>query len=58
MKFLIRKYYSGYCTHEIEAKNEDIAYELARKLPIKQSEILETLEEWDDCDEIEIVQSN
>ena len=34
MKFIVRKYYSGYCTYEIEAENEDEAYSLAKDIPI------------------------
>ena len=54
MKFIVRKYYSGYCTYEVEAKDEDTAYELAGNLPINESELLLTLEEWEECDEVEI----
>ena len=29
MKFLVRRFYSGYCTYEVEAENEDAAYNTA-----------------------------
>lgn len=58
MKFLVKRYYSGYCTHEIEAKTEEKAYEQSKELPINQDEIIETLEEWNECDEVDIADSN
>ncbi|MBE0426230.1 MAG: hypothetical protein IBX72_06250 [Nitrospirae bacterium] len=54
MKFIVRRYFSGYCSCEIEAENEDEAYEKAVNLPIDQGEILSTLEEWTDSDEVEL----
>ena len=51
-KFLVRRFYSGYCEHEIEAENEDKAYEKSRGLPIKTDEIIETLEAWAEADEV------
>jgi hypothetical protein len=53
MKFIVRRYYSGYCSYEIEAENEDEAYEKAINLPIDESEVLSTLEEWRECDQVE-----
>lgn len=53
MKFIVRRYFSGYCTNEIEAPDKETAYEKATNLPVKQDEILSTLEEWKDCDEVE-----
>ncbi len=40
MKFNVRKYYSGYCSYEVEAKNENQAYVATKKLPINYEEIL------------------
>lgn len=34
MRFIIRRYFSGYCSYEIDAVNENIAYEKAIELPI------------------------
>ena len=53
MKFLIRRYFSGFCTYEINADDEDLAYEKAKNLPIDEAEILSNLEGWEDCDEVE-----
>ena len=51
MKFIVRKFYSGYCTYEVQADNEDEAYEKTKELKIDEREIIETLEEWKECDE-------
>lgn len=53
MKFFIRRYFSGYCTYEINADDERLAYEKAKYLPIDEAEILSNLEGWEDCDEVE-----
>ncbi len=55
MKFIVRKYYSGYCTYEIEAENEDEAHSLAKDIPINEIELLSTLVDWEECDEVDIV---
>ena len=54
MKFIVRRYFSGYCTYEIDAPTEDAAREKAINMPIDGDEILLTLEDWKDCDEIEL----
>lgn len=53
MKYVITKYYSGYCTHEVEAGSEAEAWEKVNKLPINYDEVASTLEPWKDADEIE-----
>ena len=53
MKFTVTRYYSGFCTDTIEAENEYDAVEKARKLPIDENEILSTLEDWKDADQVE-----
>lgn len=53
MKFIVKRYYSGYCTHEIEAENSDEAYEIAKNLPFNETELLATMEKWAECDEVE-----
>ena len=58
MRFLIRKYYSGYCSYEIEANDENQAYEMVGKFPINYDEILEMLQDWEECNEIEPVGNN
>ena len=58
MKFVVRKYYSGYCSYEIEANDDDQAYEMAKEMPINYDEVLETLEDWEECNEIETIPNN
>ena len=58
MKFLVRRYYSGFCTYEVEAEDEDAAYNIARHLPIDEDEILSTLEDWRHADEVEVIEDN
>ena len=58
MKFFVRRYYSGFCTHEVEAADEDAAYEIARDLPIDEDEILSTLEDWRHADEVEVIEDD
>jgi len=53
MKFLVRRFFSGFCTFEIEAENEEKAYEISQKLSINEDEILATLEEWREANELE-----
>jgi len=52
MKFEIKKYYSTYCTFQIQAENKKEAYQLVDRLPINKNEILSNLEDWCDADEI------
>ncbi|MBI2470512.1 MAG: hypothetical protein HYV59_04625 [Planctomycetes bacterium] len=52
MKFVVRRYFSGYCTYEIDAVDKNAAYEKARNIPIREHEILSTLKDWKDCDEV------
>ena len=52
MKFVVRKYYSGFCRYEIEADNEEKAYEMVEGMPVNYDEVLETLEDWEECNEI------
>ncbi len=54
MKYIVRKYYSGYCNYEIDADNEDNANKLANEMPIDYNQVVETLEEWEDCNEVEV----
>ena len=58
MKFIVSRYYSGFCTNTIEAENESEAIEKARKLPVDEDEILCSLEDWKDADDVEIVKDN
>ena len=58
MKYLVRIYYSGYCTYEVEAENEGAAYNIARNLPIDENEMLSTLEGWRFADDIKVIEDN
>ncbi len=58
MKFLVRKYYSGYCSYEIEADDEFKAYEITKEMPINYDEVSETLEDWEECNEVESIENN
>ena len=58
MKYLVRKYYSGYCTYEIEANNQEQAYEMVEEMPVNYYEVFETLEDWEECNEIEPIPNN
>lgn len=53
MKFIVRRYFSGYCTYEIDAPIRNEALKKARNMPIDGDEVISTLEDWKDCDEVE-----
>lgn len=50
-KYEVKIYYSGFCTYEIEAENEEQAIDKARNLEINRNEILSNLENWEEADE-------
>jgi hypothetical protein len=52
MKFIVRKYYSGFCSYEVDAADEESAYEKTKSSPVNENEILSSLEAWKDCDEV------
>jgi len=52
MKFIVRKYFSGFCSYEVDAPDKEYAYEKTKSLPVKEDEILNSLEEWKECDEV------
>lgn len=52
MKFIVRRYFSGYCTYEIDAPTRNEALKKARNMPIDGDEVISTLEDWKDCDEV------
>jgi len=52
MKFIVRKYFSGFCSYEVDAEDEESAYEKTNGLPIDENEIINSLEAWNDCDEV------
>ena len=43
-------YYTGFCTYEVEAENEEEAILKARELSINKNEILTNLENWENAD--------
>ena len=49
-KFNVQIYYSGYCTYNIDAENEEEAIIKARDLPVNKNEIFTNLEDWEDAD--------
>jgi hypothetical protein len=55
--FEVKIFYSGYCTHEIEAENEGEAIIKARILPINNNEILSNLENWKEADTAEEIKN-
>ena len=52
MKFIVRKYFSGFCSYEVDAEDEESAYEKTNGLPIDENEVINSLEAWKDCDEV------
>ncbi|MFO8132594.1 MAG: hypothetical protein R6U10_01485 [Thermoplasmatota archaeon] len=54
-KYRVIRYYSSFCTCDVQAEDEEQAYEKAQEIPIDVNELLENLEDWDDCDEVESV---
>lgn len=52
MKFIVRKYFSGFCSYEIDAEDKKSAYEKTNGLPIDENEIINSLEAWKNCDEV------
>lgn len=52
-KFEVKIYYSGFCTYEAQAENEQEAIEKARSLQINKNELLSNLENWKEADTAE-----
>jgi hypothetical protein len=40
VKFVVVRYFSGFCINEVEAENKDDALELARQLPMDYEETI------------------
>ena len=53
-KFEVKIYYSGFCTYQIEAKNEADAITKARNRQIDNIELLSNLENWKDADTVDL----
>lgn len=52
MKFVVKRYFSGYSTYEIDAEDENTAYEMAKNMPVHEDKILATLEDWEESDKV------
>lgn len=50
--FKVKIYHSGYSTHIITAQTEKEAIKKARQLPPNKIEIFNSLENWEEADEI------
>lgn len=48
--FEVKIYYSGFCTYEIEAENQDLAILKARNFIVDKNEIMSNLENWKEAD--------
>jgi hypothetical protein len=53
-KFEVKIYYSGFCTYQIESKNEAEAIIRARNRQIDSIELLSNLENWKEADTAEL----
>lgn len=51
-KYSVNVYFSGFCTHEVEAKDEADAIGKARELSIDEGSVLSSLESWPEADEV------
>ena len=52
MKYEVRRYYSSFVVHEIEADSEDEAFERTKNLEIDMIELHNNSLEWREADEI------
>ncbi|MEW5798398.1 MAG: hypothetical protein AB1728_05275 [Bacteroidota bacterium] len=50
-KFVVKIYYSGYCTYEVDADNEENAIGKGRMIDINRNELFTNLENWEEADE-------
>jgi hypothetical protein len=58
MEYIVRKYYSSYCNFKVNADDENSAYLLTKNMPIDYDQILETIEGWEDCNEVELAEND
>ena len=54
MKFIVRRYFSGFCTYSVEAKTEEEAVLRARELPVDLDEVMGTLMDWEEADDVQL----
>ncbi|MDI9364816.1 MAG: hypothetical protein QM541_07685 [Flavobacterium sp.] len=52
----VKIFYSGFCTYNISAQNEDEAILSARKIERNEKEILSNLENWNEADEATLIE--
>lgn len=52
-KFDVKIYYSGFCSYQIKASDENEAIEKARIMGINEKEIMSNLENWKEADTAE-----
>ncbi|MDO4880791.1 MAG: hypothetical protein Q3983_05880 [Capnocytophaga sp.] len=52
-KYIVNIYYSTFCSYEIEADNEEEAYEKAKEQSVNKEEIISNIEEWNEANTIE-----
>jgi hypothetical protein len=58
MKFEVRKYYSTFMTVEVEANNEEEAYNITKGITPSHSETYTNLEEWEEANEVFRIEEN
>jgi hypothetical protein len=51
--FEVKIFYSGYCTYNVDAENEEEAIIKAKALAIDNNELLSNLENWEEADTAE-----
>lgn len=52
MKYEVRRYYSTFVIHEVEADSEDEAHAKTKELPINMIDIGNNLLDWKEADEV------
>jgi hypothetical protein len=55
--FEVKIYHSSFCKYEIDAESEEEAILKARLLRINQNELLSNLENWEEADEANLIES-
>ena len=54
-KYKVKVHYSGFSTHFVDAECEDDAILKARGIQVDKNEVLNTLENWEEADTVEII---
>ncbi len=49
-KFDVKIYYSGFCSYQIDAQDENGAIQKARNMQLKEKEIMSNLINWKEAD--------